>query len=40
MKKSTYSIETELEVKTYLDRLHHALDNGAVINIQIDDSVK
>ena len=39
MQKSTYRIETELEVKTYLDRLHHALDNGAVINIQIERKV-
>ena len=39
MSNNSYRIETELEVKTYLDRLNHALDNGAVINIQIDRKV-
>ena len=28
-------IESELEVKTYLDRLRYALDNGATIQLQV-----
>ena len=36
---SSYRIETEPEVKTYLDRLNYALDNGALINIQIERKV-
>lgn len=29
-------IETEMEVKTYLQRLRYALDNGASINFQVN----
>lgn len=39
MSSGTYRIESELEVKTYLDRLNYALDNGASIQVQIERKV-